>query len=264
MKIYVDLILLLNFFLDFILLMGVNLSLRRNFGILRILLASFVGSLSVLLLFINIKSITLFFIKIIISIIMVILAFNFKDIKYTFNNLLYLYLFSILLGGFLYFVNDSLSYKNVGLIFFHNGFSINILLIIILAPIFVFLYIRNIRKQKNELSKYYDVTITFLNGKTKHLTGFIDTGNNLYDPYKKRPIVMINKEILQGYNPKYLLVPCITVNKESLIKCFKVKKIVINGNLIKDEILVGISDNNFRISGVDLLLHKKIVKENKL
>ena len=74
---------------------------------------------------------------------------------------------------------------------------------------------------------------------------------------------MINKEVLKGYRPKCLLVPCLTVNKESLIKCFKVKKIVINGKLIKDEILVGISDNNFKISGVDLLLHKKIIKENK-
>lgn len=264
MKIYVDLILLLNFFLDFILLMGVNLSLRRNFGILRIMLSSFIGSLSVLLLFFNLNSITLFLIKVLISIIMVFLAFGFKDIKYTLNNLLYLYLFSILLGGFLYFVNDSLAYKNIGLIFFHNGFSINILLIIILAPLSVFLYIRNVRKQKDELSKYYDVTITFLNGQVKRLTGFIDTGNNLYDPYKKRPIIMINKEILKGYNPRYLLVPCMTINKESLIKCFKVKKIVVNGNLIKDEILVGISDNNFKISGVDLLLHKKIIKENKL
>ena len=264
MKIYVDLILLLNFFLDFILLMGVNLSLKRNFSILRVMLSSFVGSLSVLLLFFNLNSISLFLIKVLISIIMVILAFNFKDIKYTLNNLLYLYLFSILLGGFLYFINDLIAYKNIGLIFFHNGFSINILLIILFAPLTIFLYIRNIRKQKYELSKYYEVTITFLNGKTKRLTGFIDTGNNLYDPYKKRPIIVINKEILDGYNPKYLLVPCITVNKESLIKCFKVKKIVINGKLIKDEILVGISDNNFKISGVDLLLHKKIIKENKL
>lgn len=263
MKIYVDLILLLNFFLDFVLLMGVNLSLRRNFSMPRIMLAAFIGSLSILLLFISLNSFSLFLIKIIISIIMVILAFNFRNIKYTFNNLLYLYLFSILLGGILYFVNDSLSYKNTGLIFFHNGFSINILLIIILTPLSVFLYIKNIKKQKDELSNYYDVTIIFLNGKVSRLTGFLDTGNNLYDPYKKRPIIMINKEILKGYRPKCLLVPCLTVNKESLIKCFKVKKIVINGKLIKDEILVGISDNNFKISGVDLLLHKKIIKENK-
>ena len=63
MKIYVDLILLLNFFLDFILLMGVNLSLKRNISILRVMLSSFIGSLSVLLLFFNLNSISLFLIK---------------------------------------------------------------------------------------------------------------------------------------------------------------------------------------------------------
>ena len=45
------------------------------------------------------------------------------------------------------------------------------------------------------------------------------------------------------------------------IKCFRVKKIVINGKIIKDECLVGLSDINFKCLGVDLLLHKKIIKE---
>ena len=51
------------------------------------------------------------------------------------------------------------------------------------------------------------------------------------------------------------------VKKESLIKCFKIKKLIVNGNLIEDECLVGISDNNFNFGDVDLLLHNKIVKE---
>ena len=117
-------------------------------------------------------------------------------------------------------------------------------------------------RTSGNIKKLYEKWINIYKEKIS-VVGFLDTGNNLYDPYKKRPIIMINKEVLKGYRPKCLLVPCLTVNKESLIKCFKVKKIVINGKLIKDEILVGISDNNFKISGVDLLLHKKIIKENK-
>ena len=46
-----------------------------------------------------------------------------------------------------------------------------------------------------------------------------------------------------------------------MIKCFRVKKIVVNGKKIESECLVGISDNNFKMEGVDLLLHNKIVKE---
>ena len=120
---------------------------------------------------------------------------------------------------------------------------------------------RKVREEKEVLSKYYSVSITFLNNKTKTFTAFLDTGNNLYDPYKKRPVILISKSALSGYNPRCILVPCLTVNKESLIKCFKIKKLIVNGNLIEDECLIGISDNNFNFDDVDLLLHNKIVKE---
>lgn len=261
MKIYIDLIIILNFFLDFLLLLGVSLILRRNTKLIRIIIGALIGGLSILLLFIKVSSFELFFIKVLISIVMVFASFGFKSFKYFINNILYLYLLSIILGGFLYFINDELSYKSEGLIFFHNGFSINIILIILLSPIMIIFYVKQVRNQKDNLSKYYEVDITFLNGKTKHLTGFLDTGNNLYDPYKKRPVIVINKSLIENYNPRCILVPCITVNKESMIKCFRVKKIVVNGKKIESECLVGISDNNFKMDKVDLLLHKKIIKE---
>lgn len=261
MKLYVDLIILLNFFLDFLLLLSVSLILKRNAKLIRLLIGALVGGLSIVALFISFNSFTLFVFKVFISILMILISFGFKDIKYTFNNFIYLYLVSIILGGFLYYINDEFSYKNTGLIFFHNGFSINWILIIFSTPIILILYVKQSRKLKEEYSKKYEVDITFLNGKTSRLTGFLDTGNNLTDPYKKRPIIIINKEILKGYNPRCILVPCITVNKESMLNCFRIKKLVINGKIIEDEVLVGISDNNFNIDGVDLLLHKKIIKE---
>ena len=260
MKIYLDLVILLNFFLDFLLLTSVSLILKRNVRIYKLLLGAFTGGVSILFLFISISSFTLFLIKIIISVLMCLTSFGYKNIKYTFNNIIYLYLVSIILGGFLYFVNDELSYKNEGLIFYHNSFSINIIIILIISPIVLYLYVKNVRKQKEELSKKYEAQITFLNGKKRLLTAFLDTGNNLYDPYKKRPIMLINKEVLKDYNPRCILVPCMTINKKSMIKCFRVKKIVINKKKIEDEVLIGISDNNFNIDGVDLLLHKKILK----
>lgn len=260
MKIYVDLIILLNFFLDFLLLLSVGLILRRNAKIYRMIIASLIGGLSILSLFIKMSSFELFILKVFISVVMILVSFGFKNLKIFMINMVYLYLLSIILGGFLYLINDTFSYRNTGLIFFNNGFSINLFIVILASPIMIFLYIRQARIQKNELSNYYEVNITFLNGITKHLTGFLDTGNNLYDPYKKRPIIIINKSLLKGYNPKIIFVPCVTVKDRTMLKCFKIKKIIINGKKIKDECLVGISDNKFEIDGVDLLLHKKIIK----
>lgn len=262
MKIYVDLIILLNLFLDFLLLLSVSLILKRNANLARLFFGALVGALSVLSLFLSFNSFTLFIFKVFISIFMIVISFGFKDIRYTFNNFIYLYMVSIILGGFLYYVNDSLSYKNTGLIFFHNGFSINFILIIVLTPIIIVMHVIQSRRLKEEYSKKYEVDLTFLNGKISHLTGFLDTGNNLYDPYKKRPIIIINEDVLKGYKPRCILVPCVTVNKESMLRCFRIKKLVVNKKVIEEDVLIGISDNNFKMDGVDLLLHKKILKED--
>ena len=262
MKIYLDLIILLNFFLDFLLLVGVSLILRRNTSLLRIIIGALFGGISILFLFIKITSFQLFIFKIIISIIMILISFGYKNMKYTLDNLVYLYLISIILGGFLYYINDELSYKNIGLIFFNNGISINYVFILILSPLIIYIYIKKQKKIKEVYSNYYKVEITLLNNKRLCLTGFLDSGNNLYDPYKKRPIIVLNKNLLKNYNPKYILVPIYTVNSNTMMKCFKIKKLVVNGKNIKEDVLVGLSDNNFKLEDVNILLHKKIIGGN--
>ena len=261
MKIYVDVILILNFLLDRLLLIGVSILLKRNKPLKRLIIGALIGSISILFLFISISSLELFLVKIIISIIMILISFGYKNIKYFISNLSYLYLLSIILGGFLYFINDTLSYKNTGLIFYHNSFSINIILVLILSPVIIYIYIKSQNKIKYDYSKIYKVEITFLNGKNIVLNGFLDTGNSLIDPYKKRPIILIEKSILKDYKPRCILVPCYTVNKKSMLSCFKIKKISINDKKIKKECLVGISDNNFKLEDAKILLNKNILKE---
>ena len=55
---------------------------------------------------------------------MVLVAFKYKNIKYTLNNLLYLYMCSVILGGFLYMLDIEFSYKREGMIFYFDKFSI--------------------------------------------------------------------------------------------------------------------------------------------
>ena len=105
MKIYVDLVLLLNFGFDLILLFTVAIILRRQTNLKKLILGALVGSITILSMFIEMKSLELFLVKILISIFMVIITFGYRDIHYMFKNLFYLYTSSILLGGFLYFLN---------------------------------------------------------------------------------------------------------------------------------------------------------------
>lgn len=261
LKIYIDLVILLNFFFDFILLLAVSLLQKKKAPIKRLFWASLVGSISILSLFLPLNTITLFLFKVIISIVMILISFSFVNIKEFCNNIFCLYIVSIIMGGFLYYLNNELSYKNVGLVFFHNGFSINWIILIIASPTILYLYVKKQREYKEDYSKRYEVEIMFLNNKKVNITGFLDSGNNLYDPYHKRPIILISRRLLDDYKPRCILVPCYTVNKESMLKCFKIKKLIINGKIIGKNVLVGISDNNFNLDGVECLLHQKIMEE---
>ncbi len=239
MKIYVDLLLLLNFILDLIILMSVKIILKRNTTLFRIILSSFIGSLTILILFIKINSLQLFIIKIFLSIIMNIVAFKYKNIKYLFKNLLFFYISSIILGGSVYFLNINFSYR------------INLIFLIILSPIIIYIYIKQVKELKNNYNNYYELTIYFKDNKTKKYIGYLDTGNKLKDPYKNRPIIILN--YFKNNYPK-ILVPCNTINNKDLLECFSIDKIFINNKYIKN-VLIGLSKNKINIDGVDCILN---------
>lgn len=258
MKIYIDVIFFINVFFDFILLLSVSLILRRRVKIYRLILGALTGGLSIFFLFLKINSFTLFLFKIIIAIFMVVVSFNFRDFLYTLKNFLYLYLVSIVLGGFLYFMNLEFSYKNNGLIFYHKGVSINIILILIISPILLYIYVKEMKSLKNNYSKYYDVDIYFKD-KNIVLKGFLDSGNNLTDPYKNRPVIIVYYKSIREYltNEKELIVPYNTASGNGIIKCIKPKKILIN-NIEYKNILIGISKEKIYIDGVDCILNNNI------
>ena len=266
MKIYIDLVLLLNFGFDLILLFGVAILLRRSTTLKRLIISSLVGSLTIFAMFIEVSSISLFLIKVLISIFMVLIAFGYKDIKYFGNNLFYLYTSSIILGGFLYFLNLQFSYKNEGLIFYFDGLSINVIALIILSPIIIYAYVKQGLLLKNTYSNYYNVDIYLKNGRVIETTAFLDTGNKLEDPYKRRPIILINKDLIKiDYEKeKMVLVPYDAINHHGLLKCLIPDKIFIQGVGFRSNFLIGLSNEKILIDGVDCIIHSKLIERTVL
>ncbi len=227
----------------------------------KLLVGAFIGSLSIFFLFLKINSFQLFVLKIIVSIIMTIISFEYRDIKYTLRNLMFLYLTSIILGGFLYFLNLEFSYKQVGLVFYFKGLSINVIFLILFSPIIIYIYIRQGIRLKNSYSQYYQVDIYYKDRIIK-CNGYLDTGNTLYDPYFKKPVILIDKrKILFKLNDEEIIfVPYYTIENKGIIKCFKVNKINIKGVGTKDNLLVGIINSDIKIDGIDLILHYKLLE----
>ncbi len=206
------------------------------------------------ILFLNLNNITLFLFKIIVSLIMMIVTFSYKNLKYTLTNLGYFYLISIILGGGMYLLSDSFSYSSNGLLLYKNGMSLNYIVLLILSPLVIFFYIKETKKLKDNYSNYHKVDI-IIDKKTYHLNGYLDTGNNLYDPYKKRGVILVNIEL--NYKDNFIYVPYSSLNHEGLVKCLKPKKILIDGIEFNDY-LVGLATDSFKIEGIDCILHNKM------
>lgn len=262
MKVYLDLIFILNFLFDFLLLLIVGVLLRRCASLKRVFLGSLVGAVSIFFLFMDISSLELFILKVLVSILMVITSFKYKNLKYTFRNLLYLYTASIILGGFLYLLNVEFSYKQDGLIFYHDGLSINWIILLITSPIILYIYLKQGLYLKNNYSNYYLVDIYFKDEKI-NVSAFLDTGNRLIDPYQQRPIILVSKKELKNYydDNDIILVPYESLNHHGILKCIKPDKIIILGVGVRNNLLIGISEDKINIDGIDCILHTKLLEE---
>lgn len=239
--IYIDELIILNFIIDFLILKTTSKILKLNTTRLKIILSSLFGEISLLYLFINLNNIELTIFKLLIGIIMNLIAFGFNDIKEFVKNLIYFYMFSFFLGGTLYYLKIESLVK-------YQYYLILIPLIMNILKYFTY-------NLKNIISLRHKVTIYLKNGKILYLNGYMDTGNTLKDPYSNKNVIIINKEI----NENYFLVPFKTIDNSSFIKCFKPKKVYIDGLGERNDIVVGISNKKFK--GFNCLLNHNLMEE---
>ena len=242
MRIYLDIYFLINYLFDFISLLTVSLILKRRIKLYRILLGSFRGSISIITLFIRMNSFGLLILKILLSIFIILITFNYKDKKYFFNNIYYFYIIEIILGGFIFLLKNNISNNNI--------------LYILLGLLFIIIFIKNITSLKNNYNKYLNIRIN-INNKEYIFNAFLDTGNKLIDPILKLPVIIVNKDLF-NINGNYL-VPYKTIDKESILECIKVNNLYINNKFVNKKFLLGLS-NNINIDGVDCIFNERLME----
>lgn len=239
--IYIDELILLNFIIDYLILKTTSKILKQNTTTLKIVISSLFGEISILYLFVNLNNIELTIFKLLIGIIMNLIAFGFDDIKEFIKNVIYFYMFSFFLGGALYYLKIESLVK-------YQYYLLLIPLIMNILKYFTY-------NLKNIISLRHKVTIYLKNGKVLYLNGYMDTGNTLKDPYSNKNVIIINKDI----DENFFLVPYKTIDNSSLIKCFKPKKVFIDGLGERKDIVVGISNKKFK--GFNCLLNYNLMEE---
>lgn len=245
MKMYIDLFFIFNVIMDYIIIMSTNILLKRRTSYIRMILSSLIGGISSLVLFTSLNKIV---IEIVSIVIMVLISFGYKGIRYLINNILYMYVLSTLLGGIIYLFNIKVS----------NSMFLTYLIIIVISIEIMILYIKENKKMRSIYNNNYKVDIYFKDREKLSLIGFVDTGNNLYDPYKKRPVIIVHNKYIK--EDKYILVPYHTINGNGLLKCIKPDIIFIDGIGYKGNVLIGFSDSFNFGDGVDVILHKDIMR----
>lgn len=243
MKIYIDVVALLNLIYDFLILNTVNIVLKRNVKMKKMFYSSLVGLISLFTLifpFLN----NIFFI-LLLSIFMIILCFGYKDIIYFKNNIIYFYLVSFILGGSLYVFNLRFNNYYDPISNYEFKLLINILGIFLYLPFILFLYYYSYKNRKDLVNNYYKVKFS-LTDHMYDIVGFYDTGNLIKDPYFNKPIILVDKKIVISdiNNKSPIIVPCNMVNNNTMIYCYKPNLLIINNKVI-DNCLIGLWNNNF-------------------
>lgn len=229
MKVYLDLIIILNFFYDTLIVLAVSVLLRYRVNLKRVFLSSLIGELSLITLFIRLDNIFLLLLKLILSLIMVFISFGKNNYL---NNLFYFYIITIILGGSSYLINGSNMYTNL-------------VLMVILSPIIITLYIINARRIKKELTIVHDVIIVDSDNTIK-LRGIMDTGNNVVCPITRLPVVFVSDKLKLDSN-KLFVVPYRTIDNEGVLNCKMPDEFIMDGKIVKCLVATSSSINTSEI-----------------
>lgn len=201
MTIFLDVIWALNFLFDSLLLLLTALILKREYRYTRVFMGGFVGSFIILLMVTPFHSYSSHpFGKLFFSILMVLIVFGYKRFRYFLQNLFTFYLVTFLLGGSLigihYFIQfDSGLSLNLALRSIQGfGDPISWLFVLIGFPLawhFSRATMDQLEVTKIQYDQIVDVSIRLANCQLK-LKGLIDSGNQLYDPISKAPVMFVS------------------------------------------------------------------------
>ena len=208
MTLYIDLILLENIIINYIIILATGMVCRVNIKHIRVLLASILGAIYAILVYIiDLKIYTNPIVKVLISICMIYISFNSTNVKILLKQLLIFYLTSFCFGGAAYYLLHNI---NPNMIQSVNGVLIGTypIKIAILGGILGFFIINiSFRTIKNKLTKkdmIYEVEI-FYNEKSSNIKVILDTGNLLIEPITKTPVLIVESEKLKGIIPQDIL-----------------------------------------------------------
>ena len=208
MTIYLDIVFFESFILNYIIILSTAIISKSKIKLTSIMLSSTIGGIfSILNYLMNINSLENMILKIIISILMMLIAFNEYKIKKLIKQLLFFYLVSFTFGGIAFMLLFFIKPQNIIMKSNHlvGTYPIKITILAgILGFVVIFLIEKIIKDRLNKKSMICDLEI-FYDGKIRKIKTMIDTGNLLKEPISKNDVIIVEKESLEGIVSKDIL-----------------------------------------------------------
>lgn len=208
MTIYLDVIFLENLCMNYIILYATAIITKTKPKMFRIVLGSLIGAIYAVIVVMKILEIySNVIFKIIVSIAIVYVSLETKNVKMLIKDILIFYLTSFTFGGvalaLLYFIKpENILMKNGVYI---GTYPIKIALMGgILGFIIITLAFSIIKKRINKKSIYCNIEVC-INGKITEVKALLDTGNFLKEPITGAPVVIIESVALREILPIDLL-----------------------------------------------------------
>ena len=191
-----------------IILYATAIMLKIKPSIIRILISGTIGSLYAMIIYVTqFKIYESIITKIILSVIMVYIAFNPQNIKKLCKQILIFYLTSFIFGGVALYLIYFIKPQNV---LIKNGLFAGkyVLKVILFGAIVAFVIIKlsiKIIKTKIQPKDMYCKVKLKNNGKEIQTTAMIDTGNLVREPITNIPVIIVESSLMYDILPKEII-----------------------------------------------------------
>ena len=208
MTMYIDIVIIENLIMNYIILYATGIIAKIKTKKLRLLISSAIGAIYVAIQYItNLKMYSNMIIKIILSILMVFIAFNPQSVKQMSKQLLLFYLTTFTFGGVATYLIYVIKPQNI---IIKNGMFVGtyVLKTIFLGAILgTIIIVIAFKISKNKMTKKDMLCRTKikLEGKEIILNTMLDTGNMLKEPISGDPVIVVERTSLYELIPKEIL-----------------------------------------------------------
>ena len=208
MTIYIDVVFFENLIMNTIILIATGIILKQKIKWLRIILAGTLGAIYSIMTYISeLQIYSNLALKIILSIIIIYIAYNPQTVKQLWKSILIFYLTSFVFGGaafaLIYIVKPQDILMKNGL--FLGTYPLKTVILAAIVAFIILITAFTIVKSKfNKKDMFCEIEVE-LNNKLIETKAMIDTGNLLKEPITNTPVIILEHTLLYDCMPKEIL-----------------------------------------------------------